>query len=167
VSHRRGKGWRGGFVGSVFESMVKLELRKWLKLMKTMNLLPRIMDQDWSNVWLQRFDGTVTLWPKIKSKDLWNILSDPSRKELAEMMLAGERSTYPKLLFIRDFIAIERAIERGRRTVSQSKVSRALLSKVSDIAYHSDSCDQCRDGAHDTNAESSDSSSDFSDNHHI
>lgn len=163
VSHRRGKGWRGGFVGSVFESMVKLELRKWLKLMKTMDLLPRIMDQDWSNVWLQRFDGTVTVWPKIKVRDLWGILSDPSREELAEMMLAGERSTYPKLLYIRHFVNIERAIERGRRVSSRTHASRMLLNKLSDMAYHSDSAgdlDMPRDDAMDyITAESNDSSS--------
>lgn len=121
VSHRKGKGWRGGFVGSALEDMVKLEIRKWLKLMRNLKLIPRLMDQDWSSIWLQRFDGTVTLWPKIRLADFWNILSDPSQEKLSEMMKNGELCTYPKLLFIQHQVNIERAIERGRRFNSSNR----------------------------------------------
>lgn len=129
VSHRKGKGWRGGFLGSAIEDLVKLEIRKWLKLMRNLNLIPRLMDQDWSSVWLQRFDGTVTLWPKIKLVDFWNILSDPSREKLGEMIKSGERCAFPKILFIQHQINIERAIERGRRINSNRRGSQLPSSK--------------------------------------
>jgi predicted acylesterase/phospholipase RssA len=134
VSHRRGKGWRGGFVGSALETIVKLELRKWLNYLKNMKLIPRLKDQDWSYIWLQRFEGTVTVWPKIKVVDFWHILDDPTREKMADMILLGERSMYPKLLFIQHFINIERAIQRGRKKCSR-KSYRAILKE--DDAYHS------------------------------
>ena len=64
VSHRRGRGWRGGFLGSAVEQYLKLDLTKWLKVLRHLELLPRAFGQDWSEIWLQRFSGTITLWPK-------------------------------------------------------------------------------------------------------
>lgn len=115
TSHRKGKGWRGGFVGSALENVFKLEIIKWLKLIKNMNLLPRLKDQDWSSVWLQRFDGTVTVWPKIHLGDFWHILDDPTPEKLAQMMLSGEKSMFPRLLFIRHFMSIEAALDRAQQ----------------------------------------------------
>jgi predicted acylesterase/phospholipase RssA len=117
VSHRKGKGWRGGFVGSALENMVKLEIRKWLKLVKDLNLLPRLMDQDWSNIWLQQFKGTVTLFPRMGLKDFWYILADPDREKLAAMITAGKRSTFPKILFIKHYFEVYRSIERASKTI--------------------------------------------------
>ncbi|CDK29936.1 unnamed protein product [Kuraishia capsulata CBS 1993] len=118
VSRRTGTiGLRGGFIGAALENLLKLEITKWLKLIRDFDLLPRIMDQDWSNIWLQRFSGTVTLWPKIKLGDFRYILSDPTPERLEKMIASGELCAYPKLLFIKHRLAIERAIERGRREV--------------------------------------------------
>lgn len=110
---RKKTGLRGGFIGAGIENFIKLENKKWLKFIKSLDLLPHLMDQDWSNVWLQRFSGTVTLWPKIKLKDFWYILSDPNEERLGEMIRNGELSTYPKLHFIKHRLNIERAIEKG------------------------------------------------------
>lgn len=66
VSHLQGRGWRGGFLASITEQMLKLDLAKWLKLLKAMKLLPKVHDQDWSSVFLQKFDGNVTIWVKKK-----------------------------------------------------------------------------------------------------
>ena len=41
------------------------------------------------------------------------ILSDPSPLRLARMLLAGEQSTWPKMLFIQNRMKIERLIEKG------------------------------------------------------
>ncbi|CAN6615277.1 hypothetical protein TRVA0_006S01156 [Trichomonascus vanleenenianus] len=138
VSHRKGKGWRGGFLGSTVEDLVKLEIRKWLKLMRHMDLTPRILDQDWSSVWLQRFDGSVTLWPKIQLKDFYYILSDPTREKLASMMRGGEMCAYPKLVMIRHQMNIERAIQHGRRLTSRDRRAVACLADDEAI-YHSSS----------------------------
>lgn len=61
VTHLEGRGWRGGFLASTIEQMLKLDLAKWLKVLRHLKLLPKINDQDWSSVWLQKFDGNVTI----------------------------------------------------------------------------------------------------------
>lgn len=118
VTHRKGRGWRGGFLGSSIETSVKLDLQKYLKILRHLELLPRPMDQDWSEIWLQRFSGTVTVWPKSVLSDFWNILSDPSTERLARMIKVGERSCWPRIRFIQNRLKIERIIMQGLKRSS-------------------------------------------------
>lgn len=110
VTHRRGKGWRGGFLGSAVEQYLKLDMAKWLKVLRHLELLPRPMSQDWSSVFLQKFDGTITIWPKTLLSDFWFILTDPTRDRLARMLETGQRCTYSKLKFVENRLKIERMV---------------------------------------------------------
>ncbi|KAF1942189.1 patatin-domain-containing protein [Clathrospora elynae] len=115
VTHRRGRGWRGGFLGSATEQYLKLDLNKWLKVLRHLELLPRPLGQDWSELWLQRFSGTITIWPKSIPSDFVHILSDPTPQRLARMIHVGQQSAFPKLKFIANRIKLESAIQQGRR----------------------------------------------------
>lgn len=114
VTHRRGKGWRGGFLGSALEQYLKLDLAKWLKVLRHLELLPRPMSQDWSSVFLQKFDGTITIWPRTVLSDFWYILTDPTRERLQRMLETGQRCTFSKLKFVENRLKIERMVEYGR-----------------------------------------------------
>ena len=113
VTHRRGRGWRGGYLGSAVEQYLKLDLTKWLKVLRDLELLPRPLGQDWSQIWLQNFGGTVTIWPRTRMSEFLHILSDPTPERLADMLHRGQSSTFPKLLFIANRMKIERLVERG------------------------------------------------------
>jgi hypothetical protein len=113
VTHRRGRGWRGGFLGSAVEQYIKLDLNKWLKVLRHLELLPRPMGQDWSQIWLQHFSGTITIWPRSVFSDFWNILTDPTPQRLARMLQVGQQSAFPKIQFIKNRIGIEREIMEG------------------------------------------------------
>ncbi|KIW83653.1 hypothetical protein Z517_02899 [Fonsecaea pedrosoi CBS 271.37] len=115
VTHRKGRGWRGGFLGSTIETSVKLDLQKYLKILRHLELLPRPLGQDWSEIWLQRFSGTVTIWPKTIVSDFWNILTDPTPRRLDRMLIVGQRSCWPKIRFISNRLKIERVILEGLR----------------------------------------------------
>ncbi|KAJ2906706.1 hypothetical protein MKZ38_000442 [Zalerion maritima] len=115
VTHRKGRGWRGGFVGTSVEQYVKLDLNKWLKVLKHLELLPRPLGQDWSQLWLQPFSGTITIWPQTVPSDFWYILSDPDSRRLARMIHEGQQSCFPKISFISNRLRIERLVEEGRR----------------------------------------------------
>lgn len=121
VTHRKGRGWRGGYLGSAFEEYLKQDLRKWLKLLRNLELLPRLMGQDWSELWLQPFSGTITIWPKSIPSDFVRLLSDPDPPRLARMLHEGRQSAFPPLKFISNRLRVERLIERGRlQTRSQA-----------------------------------------------
>ncbi|KAK3944744.1 patatin-like phospholipase [Diplogelasinospora grovesii] len=115
VTHRKGRGWRGGYLGSATEQYIKLDLNKWLKVLRHLELLPRPLGQDWSQLWLQQFGGTVTIWPKSIVSDFIHILSDPDAARLARMIHEGQQSAFPKLKFIANRLKVERLIEQGRR----------------------------------------------------
>ncbi len=115
TAHRKGKGWRGGFILSASERILKLNLAMNFKILRDLDLLPAILGQDWSSVFLQRFGGAVTIWPKTRFWDWVRILSDPDRKELTRMMGVGKSVTFPKVHMIENRIRLERAIEEGRK----------------------------------------------------
>lgn len=98
------------------------------------------MEQDWLNIWLQTFSGAITVWPRIRIKDFWYILSDPTEEQLEEMIIKGQRSMFPRLLFIKHRNSIERAIERGRAVAKLSnEITRSSsegLEKGSDFEVH-------------------------------
>jgi predicted acylesterase/phospholipase RssA len=113
VTHRKGRGWRGGFLGSAIEQYIKLDMNKWLRVLRHLELLPRPMGQDWSEIWLQKFSGTVTIWPKTVPSDFYYILSDPTPERLARMIHMGQQSAFPKIQFIKNRLKIEYAIIKG------------------------------------------------------
>ncbi|KAL6788371.1 lipid particle protein [Trichoderma sp. SZMC 28012] len=115
VTHRKGRGWRGGYLMSAIEHYLKLDMNKWLKFIRHAELLPRPLGQDWSQLWLQEFGGTITIWPKSIPSDYWHILTDPDAERLARMIHEGQQSTFPKLKFMSNRLKIERMIEQGRR----------------------------------------------------
>ena len=116
VLHRKGAGWRGGYLMSAFENFLKLDMTKWLRFVRHAELFPRIMGQDWSQLWLQdAFTGTITIWPmSFRFSDFVNILSDPSMDRLARMIHEGQQGTFPKLNFVQNRLRIERSVIKGR-----------------------------------------------------
>lgn len=120
VTHRKGRGWRGGFLGSAIEQYVKLDMNKWLRVLRHLELLPRPLGQDWSEIWLQKFNGTVTIWPKSVPSDFYHILSDPNPDRLARMLHAGKQSAFPKIQFIKNRFKIESEIVKGLRRFSRA-----------------------------------------------
>ncbi|OBZ70198.1 hypothetical protein A0H81_10038 [Grifola frondosa] len=108
VAHRKGKGWRGNFLLSAAEQWLKLELTKNFKLIRDLDLLPQLLGQDWSSVFLQRFEGSVTIWPRTRFMDWIHILSDPDPIELDRMMRIGQLVTWPKLHMIENRYRLEK-----------------------------------------------------------
>ncbi|KZT05528.1 patatin-domain-containing protein [Laetiporus sulphureus 93-53] len=120
VAHRRSKGWRGNFLLSAAEQWLKLELTKNFKLIRDLDLLPQLLGQDWSSVFLQRFEGSVTIWPRTRIMDFMHILSDPDQVELARMIYVGQLVTWPKLHMIENRYRLEKQIFLGRQAVRKA-----------------------------------------------
>lgn len=140
VTHRKGRGWRGGFLGTAIEQYIKLDLNKWLRVLRHLELLPRPMGQDWSEIWLQKFSGTVTIWPKSVPSDFYHILSDPGPERLARMIHFGQQSTFPKIQFIKNRLKIEYAIMSGLQQCSATG-GRSLSPILSRRLQHPDNED--------------------------
>jgi hypothetical protein len=114
TAHRQGRGWRGGFLASSLEHSLKLDLKKWLILIRDLQLLPLLYSQDWSNVFLQKFEGSITIIPKVSMSDYFHIITDPSRERLERYIRHGALNTFPKLHMIQNRLEIEQAIDLRR-----------------------------------------------------
>ncbi|KAF9391950.1 hypothetical protein CPB97_004819 [Podila verticillata] len=119
VSHLYGEGWRGGFLAASIEQFLKLDLSKWLKVLRDLELLPKFMNQDWSWIWLQKFDGHVTILPKSGISDWMHLLTDPDENRLLHCLTVGERQTFPKLHMIANRMKIEQMIARCRSEIKE------------------------------------------------
>jgi hypothetical protein len=51
--HRSGTGWRGGFVLTFLEHLLKLDMRKWLRILCDFHLMPSMFGTDFSSLFLQ------------------------------------------------------------------------------------------------------------------
>lgn len=139
VNHRKGRGWRGGFFLSAMEQFLKLDLTKNFKVIRDLELMPELLGQNWSGVFLQKFEGSVTIWPKSRAKDWTRLLSDPDDAELARMIRVGESVTWPKLHMIDNRMRIERQVEMGR-AACRAHYAQAAKSGQSHLqAHHYDS----------------------------
>ncbi|KAG8907025.1 hypothetical protein FRB99_005545 [Tulasnella sp. 403] len=138
VAHRRGKGWRGGFILSAAEQFLKLELTKNFKVIRDLELMPQMLGQDWSSVFLQRFDGVVTIWPRSRLGDWFRVLTDPDRAELERMMRVGQIVTWPKLHMIENRYRLEREIYRGRMAIRMALQSRERERVAPDVDLPAD-----------------------------
>ncbi|KAG0227362.1 hypothetical protein BGX31_007016 [Mortierella sp. GBA43] len=119
VSHLYGEGWRGGFLMSGIEQFLKLDLSKWLKVLRDLELLPRFMNQDWSWIWLQKFDGHVTILPKSGFSDWFQLLTDPDEKRMQHCLTVGERQSFSKLHMIANRMKIEQMIAQCRAEIKE------------------------------------------------
>ncbi|KAF9268012.1 patatin-domain-containing protein [Marasmius fiardii PR-910] len=125
---RKGKGWRGNFLLSAVEQWLKHELTKNFKVIRDLELLPTVLGQDWSSVFLQRFDGAVTIWPRTRLWDWFRILTDPDPPELERMIKVGSLVTWPKLHMIGNRMRIEKQIYLGRQFVKRALRAPAIHS---------------------------------------
>jgi hypothetical protein len=108
--HTYGSRLRGGFISATLEHLLKLEMRKWLQLISSLDLLPPIFGQDWRYVFTQVSRGTVTIYPKPSLRDIFRVISDPSYADMQRYITLGERNTWPKLARIVNHFAIERTL---------------------------------------------------------
>lgn len=139
VTHRKGRGWRGGFLGTAAEQYIKLDLTKWLKILRQLELLPRLLGQDWSQIWLQQgFGGTITIWPRSIAMDFAHILTDPTPARLARMIHEGQQSAFPTVKFVANRLKIERLVERGRRETRGFDLTSSGRGSIESIISHED-----------------------------
>lgn len=80
----------------------------------------------------QRYSGDVTISPSYRLRDYRRMLSNPDPAWVREMILQGERATWPKISMIRSHARISKTLERCiRRLKTEQRRSTAALTLVS------------------------------------
>jgi hypothetical protein len=118
---------------------LRLDLQKWLSFLRDLRLLPRFDGVDASNLFLQNFEGNLTILPNRPSvNDYMNILSDPTKTRLEQYISDGQFRTWQAVSMIRNRHIIEECLMDLRdgaptNTGSNSEGSN-LASLTSDIS---------------------------------
>ncbi|KAJ1508584.1 hypothetical protein HMI54_003124 [Coelomomyces lativittatus] len=110
AAHRGGQGWRGGFILSTLEHYLKLNLMKWLKLIRDLNLSPIVYRQDWSAAFLQKFHGNITILPNLSVFHYFYLFKNPLKKDLDAYLISGQRNTWQYFEMIKNRITTEQAL---------------------------------------------------------
>ena len=83
-----------------------------------MRLLPRLGGTDGSGIFLQRFEGNLTILPNRPSiLDYLSIFTDPNEVRLEKFIKDGELRTWPALTMISNRMKIEKLLMQIRSTV--------------------------------------------------
>lgn len=79
----------------------------------------------------QRYSGDVTIAPTYRFKDYARMLSNPDPAYIREMILAGERATWPKISMIRSHARISKTLERCVKRLKLQSLRTANLKLIS------------------------------------
>ena len=109
--HLMGKGWRGGFFFTILEHLLKLEMLKWMRLVRNLQLTPTLFGQDLSKVFLQTFHGNITIHPDISIADWLFLVSTPTPQQFQQKISTGVALTLPKVSMIKNRLSIEKKLE--------------------------------------------------------
>ncbi|KAJ3188150.1 hypothetical protein HDU85_005298 [Gaertneriomyces sp. JEL0708] len=119
VGHRWGMGWRGGFLSSLLVQSLKLSLLSNLSLLKDFDLLPRVLGTDIHDVFLQKFEGSVTILPQPRLMDYKWILEDPDEDRMKYYLKEGQSAAFPKINMILSRQRLERTLWDCRKSIEK------------------------------------------------
>ena len=87
--------------------------------MRELEIMPLLLDTDWSNLFLQQFTGDVTIYPPMKMTDYLRILSDPTPDTSKQYLAVGQRECWRKMPMLATRLRIANAL-RALKIRSQS-----------------------------------------------
>lgn len=128
---RSGRGLRGGFFLSFAERFLKLDMQKWLSLLRDVGLSPGGV-QEFDDAFLQRTWGDVTILPPIRPVDYWRVFSNPTGQSMEEQVRLGQSSAWPKLCMVSHRHRIERCLAQCVKEAAAAVVDSAGTRAASD-----------------------------------
>lgn len=134
----RKSGVRGGFITALLEAVLKYDMKKWLIVMKELELFPMFLGHDWSLVFLQNFAGTVTIVPNPRFEDYILIVTDPSYERMAEYIRRGRVFAWQKVAMIETTYTVEKTIDAALRSLGAPDLFDTIFSSpiVQEIRQH-------------------------------
>ncbi|KAL3914782.1 MAG: hypothetical protein SGPRY_007500, partial [Prymnesium sp.] len=103
--------WRGGFAMSALLVLLLCDAKKWLNFMRELEIMPLVLDTDWSSLFLQDFSGDVTIMPPLGTSDYMRMLSDPSLACMDKYFKVGRRETWRKIPMLATRLRIAHALQ--------------------------------------------------------
>ncbi|WFD30622.1 Bud site selection protein 6 [Malassezia sp. CBS 17886] len=105
-----------GLFGAL-EHILRLNLRTNMKILRDLNLMPRILGHDVAALFPAPCHGAATIRPTPRIVDWLCLFFGPDEKTLHHMLAEGQKETFPKMHMISNRARIEKAIQRGHHLV--------------------------------------------------
>lgn len=87
---------------SALELWLKEDMKKNMRVLNQLDLVPLLLGSDFSFLFLQDFQGQVTMVPDASLRDFAKIISDPSHTDLERFMREGRLTAWRKFSMIRN-----------------------------------------------------------------
>jgi len=137
IHWRGGRGrWRGGFILSAAEVMLKELIRGVWRLMATLELLPQAFGTCWDLMFTQNFEGSVTL--SNNNSYFWkaaHALENPTEDAMEFWWVEGQRMLWKKMALLEkrlqpeaELFQLEAAIEAAMHGGAKGRISPTGLS---------------------------------------
>lgn len=124
----RGGAYRGGFILAAIELLLKEDMKKNLRVLGMLDLLPSVYEQDWSFLFLQEFQGQITMVPDVRLIDYIRLISDIKNvNEVSHYLQQGKLTAWRKFSMIKNREIIRLTLENCIKT---------LENKISDASKH-------------------------------
>eukprot|EP00127_Corallochytrium_limacisporum_P004352 Clim_evm35s158 gene=Clim_evmTU35s158 len=117
VWRKHSGGWRGGFLLSAMELYLKEDMRRNMRVLGALDLLPAMFGFSWSLVFLQDFEGNLTMVPPLRIRDYLRIISDPTYEDEAHYLHQGELVAWQKMSLLKNRISIGQQLVMSMRAV--------------------------------------------------
>ncbi|UJR17039.1 hypothetical protein I4U23_003937 [Adineta vaga] len=108
----RGGAYRGGFILAALELLLKEDMKKYLRVLAMLDLLPAVLNQDWSFLFLQEFQGQITMVPNARLIDYFRLISDiKDVNVIAHCLQEGKLTAWRKFSMIKNREKIRLTLE--------------------------------------------------------
>ncbi|CAF4766344.1 unnamed protein product [Rotaria sp. Silwood1] len=108
----RGGAYRGGFLLAAIELLLKEDMKKNLRVLGMLDLLPAVFGQDWSFLFLQEFQGQITMVPHVRLIDYFLLISDIKNvNEISYYLQEGKLTAWRKFSMIKNREIIRLTLE--------------------------------------------------------
>ncbi|CAF1121107.1 unnamed protein product [Adineta ricciae] len=108
----RGGAYRGGFLLATFELLLKEDMKKYLRVLGMLDVLPAVQEQDWSFLFLQEFQGQITMVPNARLIDYFRLISDiRDVNVIARYLQEGKLTAWRKFSMIKNRERIRLTLE--------------------------------------------------------
>eukprot|EP00484_Ammonia_sp_Unknown_P030319 CAMPEP_0197033628 /NCGR_PEP_ID=MMETSP1384-20130603/11987_1 /TAXON_ID=29189 /ORGANISM="Ammonia sp." /LENGTH=613 /DNA_ID=CAMNT_0042463467 /DNA_START=15 /DNA_END=1856 /DNA_ORIENTATION=- len=136
IAHWGRSGMRGGFLSSLLEKILKLELRKWMQILSDFDLLPQVLSMDLRYTALQETRGTITINPKPSLSDILYLISDPDYSHMKQYFFKGQRITYPYIYMVQNRMRLQGIIRETIRSFDSQLTNGNTLNKLLSQGYN-------------------------------
>ena len=130
---RRGDGLKGGFMLSLAERFLKLDMQKYLALIRDFRINVRAISE-FDDAFLQKTWGDCTIRPEMNFSDYFAVFSNPTGKSMEAYIQRGRTATYKHLCMISHRHKLEQCLQTCCREASAAVVDRSSAR----LAYHND-----------------------------